>query len=168
MPAMNVTAQQAVNIAAAISAAARSSMVYVAAEDQDNGVLEYPEAFAGEIEAADRDAPKAGLLAYAADFRWRLEIGGIVVAGVSVATDDRAKVMITGARVAAMADPDWSTIWHGADGGSYPVNASAMVAISDAVQAHVNSGFATFASVKAQIGAGTITTTAEIDAAFAL
>ena len=42
-----------------------------------------------------------------------------------------------------------------------------MVLISDAVQAHVNAGFATFATVKAAIEAGTITTTAEIDAAFA-
>nr|WP_047581392.1 DUF4376 domain-containing protein [Methylobacterium sp. ZNC0032] len=110
---------------------------------------------------------KAELTARAADRRWRQEVGGITVAGVPVATDDRAKLMITGARVAAMADPDWSTVWHGADGQTYPVDAAAMVAISDAVQAHVNSGFATFAAVKAAIEAGTITTAADIDAAFA-
>lgn len=107
------------------------------------------------------------LLAHAADLRWRKEVGGVLVGDVPVATDDRSKLMITGARVAAMADPDWSTEWHGADGATYPVDAVAMVAISDAVQAHVNDVFATFAAVKAAIEAGTITTTAEIDAAFA-
>ncbi|MBN9443690.1 DUF4376 domain-containing protein [Bosea sp. (in: a-proteobacteria)] len=121
----------------------------------------------GEIVAWEPPPAPVNLVAYAADRRWRKEVGGIVVADVPVATDDRSKLMITGARVAAMADPGWSTVWHGADGQTYPVDAAAMVLISDAVQAHVNAGFATFATVKAAIEAGTITTTAEIDAAFA-
>ena len=109
---------------------------------------------------------KAGLIAYAASARWQREVGGIVVAGVPVATDDRAKMMIIGARVAAMADPGWSTIWRGADGGTYPVDAAAMVAISDAVQAHVNAGFATFAAVKAAIEVGEVTSREQVAAAF--
>jgi hypothetical protein len=107
------------------------------------------------------------LLAYAANLRWQIETGGIVIAGVPVATDDRSKMMILGARVAAAANEDWSTVWHGADGGSYPLNAGGMIAISDAVEAHVNATFATFASIKVDIEAGDITTSAEIDAAFA-
>lgn len=107
------------------------------------------------------------LVAYAADRRWRKEVGGIDADGVPVATDDRSKLMITGARIAAMADAGWSTIWHGANGETYPIGAAAMIAISDAVQAHVNAGFQTFVTVKAAIEAGTMTTTAEIDAAFA-
>ncbi|MGO4287486.1 DUF4376 domain-containing protein [Bosea sp. TAB14] len=83
-----------------------------------------------------------------------------------MATDDRSKLMITGARVAAMADPNWSTVWHGSDRGTYPVEAAAMVAISDAVQTHVSGTFQAFAAVKAAIGAGEITTASEIDAAF--
>jgi hypothetical protein len=111
---------------------------------------------------------EAELIAYAADLRWRREIGGITVAGVPLATDDRAKLMITGARVAAMADPSWSTVWHGSDSQVYPVDAAAMITISDAVQAHVNAGFATFAAVKNAIEAGTIKTTAAIDASFSV
>lgn len=107
------------------------------------------------------------LVAYAADKRWQTEMGGILIAGVPISTDDRSKIMIMGARVAAAADPDWSTVWHGMDGQTYPVDAAAMIAISDAVQAHVNAGFATFAAVKAAIEAQSITTVAEIDAAFA-
>ena len=112
-------------------------------------------------------APVVDLVTHAADRRWQKEVGGIVVDGIPVATDDRAKLMITGARVAAMADPAWTTTWHGTDGNSYPVDAAAMVAISDAVQAHVNATFATFATVKAAIEAGAITTAAQVDAAFA-
>lgn len=110
---------------------------------------------------------KDRLTAYAADTRWRKETGGITVAGVPVATDDRSKQMIIGARVAADADADWTTQWVGAGGVVYPVDATAIVAISNAVQAHVNACFATFAGVKAEIEAGTIISAAEIDAAFA-
>ncbi|MGF7053998.1 hypothetical protein GGC47_003186 [Bosea sp. OAE752] len=118
----------------------------------------------GEI--APYQPPLIDLIAYAADRRWRNEVRGISVAGIPVATDDRAKLMITGARVAAMADPSWSTTWHGADGNTYPVDAAAIIAISDQVQQHVNTGFTTFAAVKAEIDAGTITTTDQIDVAF--
>lgn len=107
------------------------------------------------------------LVSYAADRRWRKEVGGITIAGVPIATDDRSKIMIMGARVAAAADPNWTTVWHGADGASYPLNATAMIAISDAVEAHVNATFATFASVKADIEAGVLTSFAEIDAQIA-
>lgn len=104
---------------------------------------------------------------YAADARWRREVGGVEIAGVPVATDDRSKQMIIGARIAADADPNWTTQWVGADSTIYPIDAEAIIAISNAVQAHVNACFATFATVKAEIEAGTITTAAAIDAAFA-
>jgi hypothetical protein len=75
--------------------------------------------------------------------------------------------MIIGARLAANSDPDWSTQWVGADGSIYPIDAAAIVAISDAVQAHVNDCFTTYALVKADIDSGTITTREQVDAAFA-
>jgi hypothetical protein len=106
------------------------------------------------------------LFAYAALRRWEKEIGGISVAGVPVATDDRAKQMIIGARVAADADPEWATIWVGANGDRYPVNAAAMIAISNAVQAHVNACFTTYADVAAAIESGQISDFEAIDGAF--
>lgn len=112
------------------------------------------------------DAVAIDLVAYAADRRWQREVGGITVSAIPIATDDRSKLMIAGARLAAMADPEWTTPWHGADGGIYPLDAAAIVAISDAVSAHVQATFTAFATVKAAIASGTITTTAEIDAAF--
>jgi hypothetical protein len=112
-------------------------------------------------------SPPVDLTAYAMATRWKKETGGIVVAGVPIATDDRAKLMIVGARVAADADANWSTVWQGDDGNAYPLNAAQMVAVSNAVQAHVAHCFAIFASVKTSIDNGSITTTAQIDAAFA-
>lgn len=112
-------------------------------------------------------APPVNLAAYAADARWRRETGGIVVAGIAVATDDRSKMMIIGARLAAMADDHWSTIWRGVDGAAHPVDAAAMIAISDAVQAHVNQCFAAYAQIAQRIASGQITSTAAIDAAIA-
>lgn len=112
------------------------------------------------------DAP-VDLIAYAANKRWQKEVGGITVSGIPVATDDRSKLMMTGARVAAAADPEWSTQWAGMDGSIYPLTAAQVVAISDAVQAHVNNCFAIFATVKTGIDNSTITSAAQIDAAFA-
>ncbi len=111
---------------------------------------------------------KAQLIAYAKKKRWEKEVGGITVNGVAVSTDDRSKLLIAGSRLAAQADPEWKTVWDGADGESYPVNAAAMIVISDAVQRHVNVDcFEDYSTVKAGINAGTITTLAEIDAVFA-
>lgn len=112
-------------------------------------------------------AVREALRAYARDRRWQAETAGISIAGVPVATDDRSKMMIIGARMAAEASPEWGTVWQGADGGSYPLDAAAMIAISDAVQAHVNATFATLAGVLNDIEAGDITTREEIDSAFA-
>lgn len=166
MQQINVSEAQALNILAQLAPDIRVGVTYFADPDNGEVILSFPDDLAAAVEAADPDSRKARLAAYAADLRWRREVGGIDVAGVPVATDDRAKLMITGARVAAGADPGWSTVWHGSDGSTYPVNAAAMIAISDAVQNHVNAGFATFAAVKASIDSGTITSTAEIDAAF--
>lgn len=107
------------------------------------------------------------LAAYAAAARWQKETGGITVAGIPIATDDRSKQMLLGARVAADADPEFETAWVGDDGQIYDVNAAQIIAISNAVLAHVAACFATYATVKAGIDAETITATAQIDAAFA-
>jgi hypothetical protein len=104
---------------------------------------------------------------YAAFKRWQKESGGIIVAGVPVATDDRSKLMITGARIAADADPNFSTPWVGVDGDVYPLTAAQIVAISNAVSAHVAECFAIYATIKSGIDDGSITSLSQIDAAFA-
>lgn len=103
---------------------------------------------------------------HAAQKRWEKEVGGIKLNGLVIHTDDRSKIMISGARVAAEANPNFTTQWKGADGTFVTLDAAMIMAISNAVSTHVSNCFALEAQVLAQIEAGTIRTTAEIDAAF--
>ena len=107
----------------------------------------------------------ADLTAYAADARWRKEVGGITISGIPIATDDRSKQMIMGARIAADADDTFTTSWD-AGGTVVPLDAATIIAVSNAVLAHVNECFMIYATVQAGIAAHTITKTAQIDAAF--
>lgn len=128
------------------------------------------ESVAAEFDAALANLAtlqRRALIAFAAEMRWQREVGGMVAGGVPIATDDRSKLMIAGARLAALANPGWSTRWQGRDGQSYAVDAEAILAISLAVEAHVNAAFARFAEVKDEIDAGTLTTPAQVEAAMA-
>lgn len=118
---------------------------------------------AGHPEASH---PGMTLQEYAAAKRWEKEVGGIEINGLTVATEDRSKTMISGARVAAMANPHFTTAWKGSGGEFVPLDANAVIAISDAVLAHVSNCFAAEAQVLASIEAGAITTVEQIDAAF--
>lgn len=164
---LSVSPRELENIVARISDAARGSLLYIPGQGEEPGYLQYPEIHADEVLAMDKSDPRARLAAYAREMRWRKEVGGIIVGGVPVATDDRSKMMIIGARVAAAVDPAWQTVWQGADGNAYPVDAAAMLAISDAVHAHVNATFTTLSAVLSAIEVGQITTEEEVQAAFA-
>jgi len=111
--------------------------------------------------------PAPDFPAYAAQKRWEKEVGGILVNGLTVSTDDRSKTMISGARVAAQNDPTFSTQWKSSDGTFATINAAAVIAISDAMLSHVSDCFAIEAKVLAEIDAGTISSIEQIDAAFA-
>jgi hypothetical protein len=156
---------------AALPPAARDACMAEDVHDGEDGPLTghrltVPDEWAGQAQALAGDLTAlrcSALIAYAADLRWQREVGGITVGGVPVATDDRSKLMIAGARIAASADPDWVTLWD----GEHAVDAATMIAISDAVQAHVNAVFSTFASVKAAILAGEITTRDQVKSAMA-
>ena len=105
---------------------------------------------------------KTALRAYAIDKRWRVEVGGITIGGVPVPTSDRAKLLLLGA-AECMADGSTSKlVIDGVDYGTY--SKAQFVALNAAVIAHVQGTFPILADVVAEINAGTITTTAEIDA----
>lgn len=107
-----------------------------------------------------------GLLSYAAQKRWEKETGGIEVNGQFIDTSRESQSMITGAYAYSQANPaemiqfkaasDWVTL-----------DAPTMAVIATAVGAHVQACFALEATVASQIADNTITTTGEIDAAFA-
>lgn len=107
------------------------------------------------------------LAAYAYTKRLAKEGGGITVVGIPILTDDRSLMMMIGARVSADADPTFITTWPGGDGHAYSLTAPQIIAISDAVSAHISACAVTYGQVLANIHGGTITTTAQVDAAFA-
>lgn len=106
------------------------------------------------------------LLAYAAAKRYALETSGITVDGVSVMTDRQSQSLITGAYNYLQANPDLTVKFKGS-AGFVQLTAAQMVAIANAVGAHVQASFAAEEAVAAGICAGDITQIAEVDAAFA-
>lgn len=82
-------------------------------------------------------AKKSDLAAY----RYNKEVGGLTLAnGMMVATDDRSKGLIAGARLDTMADPTILTDWK-ADTGWIQIDADTVAMIATAVAAHVRSCF---------------------------
>jgi hypothetical protein len=80
--------------------------------------------------------------------RWRAETGGISVNGSPVATDERSQAKFVGACLAATLDANYSVQWKLADGGFTTLDHDQIIAIAQAVRAHVQACFdheATFA-----------------------
>lgn len=94
--------------------------------------------------------------------RWEAETGGILLDGISIATDDRSKVMISGARVAAQSNPDFTTEWK-TESGFVTLDADTIITISDAVLQHVSDCFAREATIQTMIDNGDVTTVEQID-----
>lgn len=111
--------------------------------------------------------PRTALLAHAQNRRKQVEIGGFGWNGLLLGSDDTSQIKTAGARIKAMADPGFETTWYGADGEGVVVDAALIIAMSDALLDHIDQSFTTFGLVKAGIDSGAVTTTAEIDAAFA-
>lgn len=87
------------------------------------------------------DDVKAAHKAAATDLRWRQETGGIVIAGVLVATDDRSKTLILGKRAQAQADPAMIFQWKTASGEWVKLTGAQIIGIADAVADHVQACF---------------------------
>lgn len=115
-------------------------------------------------------SPVGTLLAHAAQRRWEIETGGIEVAGQMIRTDDLSQAKISGACVLLSNDPDVASIdWEAQPGTWVTLDRATMVGIGIAVGRHVQRCFSSLRQIQAQITAEPpeITTTSEIDAAFA-
>ncbi|WP_454914973.1 DUF4376 domain-containing protein [Xanthobacter sediminis] len=109
------------------------------------------------------EAVRADALTRLADRRWRAETGGIVVGGLPLPTDERAQLKITGAAVAAERDPEMSITWK-CDGGAWAtLTAAQVLALADAVRAHVQACFDREATL-----AGAITAAETVEAVAAI
>lgn len=110
----------------------------------------------------------ADLVAYAAARRFAAETGGVVVNGVTVATDRDSQSMVANA-YAGMQAGGVASVKFKAASGWIELTADQMKAVALAVFAHVQACFSAEDGCDAGIHASppTITTFAEIDAAFA-
>lgn len=106
------------------------------------------------------------LVAYTADRRWQIETGGIEVGGAVVATDRDSQGMIGRAYSLALVDPD-EPVDYKAASGWIEIDSATLIAIATAVGRHVRACFRAERQICDQIETGQITTSAEIDAAFA-
>ena len=106
----------------------------------------------------------ANLVAYAAAARYALETAGIMVGTSMIATDRDSQGLITGAYNYVLAKPDASIEFKGVSGW-VTLTADQVQTIALAVGGRVQALFAAERQVDAAIQAGTITTTAQIDAA---
>ncbi len=110
---------------------------------------------------------KADLLAYAAAVRYAKEVGGTTVNGHAYLSDRETQAKLTAAVLLCQVNPSATIMWKLADGSFIDLDAAGMTAVASAVGAFVQACFATEASVSAAIAAGTTTTLAQVDAAFA-
>ncbi|MCH6205205.1 DUF4376 domain-containing protein [Brucella ciceri] len=112
--------------------------------------------------------PGMTLQEYAAAKRWEREVGGTVWNGWPVLSDRESQSKIIAEAVAiekgerADGDP-----WKFADGEFRPLTNEQMDDLATAVRLHVRNSYGIEAQVLAAIEAGSITTEAQIDAAFA-
>lgn len=106
------------------------------------------------------------LLAYLAEKRWRVETGGCPFGGMVIKTDRESQIKMTAAWTRANADPAFSIPnWKIAPGVFISLDNATILAVGDAVTAHIQACFDMEEALTAEILAGTITTYAEIDAA---
>lgn len=106
------------------------------------------------------------LRAYAAAKRYQVETGGTVVDGVAIATDRQSQSMLSSALAYLQQQPEGVVRWKTPSGVFVDLDLAALTAAAMGVAAHVQRCFAREAEAVAGIAAGTISTTAEIDAAF--
>ncbi len=88
----------------------------------------------------DLDKLKNDKRAEIANARWKAETGGITLNGVEVATDRESQALLTGAVLAAQDNPEYVVNWK-AKNDWFELDAATLIAIADAVKAHVQKCF---------------------------
>ena len=84
---------------------------------------------------------KARKRAEIAAARYIAETAGIIINGVSIATDRDSQALLTGAAVSAMLDDTYTVEWKQPDGSFVSLNAAQIIELGKAVRAHVEACF---------------------------
>ncbi len=105
------------------------------------------------------------LTAYAAAKRYTVETGGYTYDSHPIATDRESQSKIASVAIAAtVVGSSFSTEWKCSDGTFFTLDEADAIAMATAIMTFVSACFAAEAAAVAEITAGTITTSAEIDA----
>ena len=91
-----------------------------------------------------------------AERRWSAEVAGVTVSVMRVETDDRAKLLINGAAVEAMIDPEYVMSWK-TDDGFVELTGAQVIGIARAVRSHVQACFDREAELIALVESGKMT-----------
>jgi uncharacterized protein DUF4376 len=110
---------------------------------------------------------KPQLIAYTADARWRKQTGGINVTGVDYRTDRVSSNERNNAYNYSQANPGYVFDWKLPDGSFVTLDQAAMTKVTMAESTFIQNCFTKENATVTSINGGTITTLAEIDAAFA-
>lgn len=84
---------------------------------------------------------RAAKLARLAAYRYGVEVGGVIVGGATVSTDDRSKTLLMGAKLKAQADPNYQVDWKTGPGTYATFGAAQIIAVAEAVESHVSACF---------------------------
>lgn len=109
----------------------------------------------------------ASLPAYAADVRWRTQTGGITVNGLPFATDSLSLGALNSAYIYTQSNTGATFSWKLEDGSFVTLTKADVDALQAAVSEFGQNCYACEDTTLDGIEGGTITTTEEIDAAFA-
>jgi hypothetical protein len=100
--------------------------------------------------------PEPDWLSLIAARRYQAEIGGIELAGLPIATDDRSKLLINGAALRASREPGYTLRWKTGD-GFIDLSGAQVLAMADAVADHVQRCFDREAELLTAVADGSIT-----------
>lgn len=147
--------------------ATHDDVTNVPASAYGSGVVVVP-CDAGVMVGGDQPELTADVLkSVAAAKRWEVENGGCAVAGFGVVpTDERTRAVLTAAYIKASTNPAYTIPkWKVGPGSYVTLTAAQIIAMANAVEAHVQACFSVNGDVDDEIDAETITTLEAIDAA---
>lgn len=84
--------------------------------------------------------PSPDLTGYLEIYRDQRIYEGVSIGGVSVGTDDTTQLRLAGARLAVISDPNYTVQWK-TQAGFITLDAATIIAVSDAVRAHIQKCF---------------------------
>lgn len=103
------------------------------------------EVFENGVLVSSEDVPytEAELAAHLSAYREKKIEAGISINGLTIGGDDKSMLRVAGARIKADADPTFTTKWNGAT----VLDANAIIAVSEALLAHVDKCFDAYGSI---------------------